>query len=292
MALNEAGHASTTDEGRRGTFMDRYIAWFHRWMPESFVICLALTLLVAALALIFTDVPVFTMDPKAKSLVTAWTGSFWSLLAFTMQMTVLLATGNAVAASPPATRVLKAVARIPRTRNQMIILGAVLTGLLGFIHWGLGLMAGIVLGRELMTQAHERGIALHMPVLVGNLFMAFLPSSAGISGAAVLYAATPGYLKKLVPDNYKAQTPDTVPMTDTVLRPDFLILLATCMVVTIAFGLLMHPKDPSKVMGLSPELLAEVEEAQKPIVVDRSTPGAKANGSRWIMYLVGGIGLL
>ena len=64
------------------------------------------------------------------------------------------------------------------------------------------------------------------------------------------------------------------------------------MVVTIAFGLLMHPKDPSKVMGLSPELLAEVEEAQKPIVVDRSTPGAKANGSRWIMYLVGGIGLL
>ncbi len=96
--------------------MDRYLAWFIRWMPESFVICLALTVFVGALAYFATDTPFISTDPETTNLVGAWYEGFWSLLAFTMQMTVLLATGSAVASSPPAQRVLTRIARIPNNR--------------------------------------------------------------------------------------------------------------------------------------------------------------------------------
>lgn len=272
-------------------FMDRYLAWFIRWMPDSFVICLALTLVVGILAFALTGTPVWSPDPESTSLVSAWTGAFWDLLAFTMQMVVLLATGNAVATSPPAKRLLSRIASIPRTRSQMIILGSVVAAGLGFVHWGLGMMGGIVIGKELLAQAKRKGIRIHAPVLVATLFMALLPGSAGMSGAAVLYAATPDYLRDLVPSSHTEQTPVSVPLTDTVVRLDFILLLAVCLVVGIVFMLIMHPKDPGKMKQVEPDVL-EAAEADAVVTVERDTPAQKANASRWIMYVVGGVGLV
>lgn len=291
MASNTKTPHTQTDTKPAG-FMDRYLAWFIRWMPESFVICLALTLLVAVGALLLTDAPIWDFEPESQSIVGSWVGGFWNLLAFTMQMTVLLATGSAVASSPPAQKVLSRIARIPSNRTQAIILGSVTAGLLGFIHWGLGMMAAIVLGKEILAQARIRGYALHPPVMIAALFMAFLPSSAGMSGAAVLYSATPGYLQDIVPESYKDLVPESIPLTDTVLRADFIFLLAICMVVTIGFALAMHPKKAEECEAISDELFEEVQSGAQKVSIARSTPAEKANGSRWIMYFVGGIGLI
>ena len=280
--------ASTPQKQR---FIDRYLAWFVRWMPDSFVICLALTLLVAVLAAIFTDTPVWSGDPEAVSLVGAWTGAFWNLLEFTMQMVVLLATGTAVATSPPAKRVLARLAGLPRNRAQVIILGSVVAGGLGFIHWGLGMMGGIVLGKELLVQAKRNGIKIHAPVLVAALFTALVPGAAGMSGAAVLYAATPDYLRSLVPESHVEQTPVSVPLTDTVVRVDFGLLLLVCMIIGITFMLLMHPKDDAPMTDVEPDVL-EAAAASAKVTVPRDTPAQKANASRWIMYVVGGVGLI
>lgn len=273
------------------TKMEAYIGFFIKWMPESFFICLMLTILVAVLALIFTDAPIWSFNPKTVSVVSAWRGGFWNLLAFTMQMTLLLATGNAVAASPPAQRLLAQLAKQPKTRTQFIILGAVVSALLGYIHWGLGMMGAIVLGRELLVQAKIKGIKLHVPVLVATVFMAFLPSSAGISGAAPLYAATKGYLKSLVDPSYMALVPEFVPLTDSVANISFILLLSVCMIVPIVFSILMHPVDENRIMEIDDETVQESLRGCDDIVIDRSTPAAKMNASSSIMYLAGGIGL-
>lgn len=283
--------SQTTGAPQKQRFMDRYLAWFIRWMPDSFVICLALTLLVGILAFFLTGTPLWSADAETTSLVSAWTGSFWDLLEFTMQMVVLLATGSAVATSPPAKRVLSRIAGIPRTRSQMIILGAVVAAALGFVHWGLGMMGGIVIGKELLAQAKRKGIKIHAPVLVATLFMSLLPGSAGMSGAAVLYAATPDYLRSLVPESHKEQTPVSVPLTDTVVRLDYGLLLLVCLVIGIVFMLVMHPKDAAKMKQVEPDVLAAAE-ADAKVTVERSSPAQKANASRWIMYVVGGVGLI
>ncbi|MGO1909797.1 MAG: TIGR00366 family protein [Brevibacterium linens] len=273
-------------------FLDRYLAWFIRWMPDSFVICLALTVIVGALAFFLTGTPLWSADSGAVTIISSWTDSFWNLLEFTMQMTVLLATGNAVATSPPAKRLLTRVARLPKTRSQVIILAGVVGALLGFVHWGLGMMGGIVLGKELLAEAKKRDIKIHAPVLVATLFMCMVPGAAGMSGAAVLYAATPDYLRDLVPQTHLESTPVTVPLTDTVVRLDFGLLLLVCMVVGIVFMLLMHPKDPAKMKQVDESVLDEIESGASATVVERSTPAQRANASRIVMVLIGGTGLV
>ena len=54
---------------------------------------------------------------------------------------------------------------------------------------------------------------------------------------------------------------------------------------------MMHPKG-DKIIQAPDQLLDEIAAGQEKVVVDRSTPGAKANASRWIMYLIGGAGML
>ncbi|QYH19607.1 short-chain fatty acid transporter [Corynebacterium aquatimens] len=252
---------------QRPPFRDRYIAWFEKWMPESFVICLALTIIVAILAFFATDTPVWSTDPDQVSLVSAWAGSFWNLLAFTMQMTVLLASGSAVASSPPAQKLLTKIGGIPKTRTQAIVLGSAVAGMLGFIHWGLGMMAAIVLGKEILAQSKRRGLNIHPPVMVAVLFMAFLTSSSGISGAAVLYSATPNYLRDLVPEGYKEMTPEAVGLTDSILRWDFILLLIVCLAVTMIFAIVMHPKDASKIGEIDSSVLEDYEAGQRNLTV-------------------------
>lgn len=284
--------SSTTSFKQKPRFIDRYLAWFIRWMPDSFVICLALTLIVGALAIFLTGTPIWSPDSEKVTLVSSWTGSFWNLLEFTMQMTVLLATGNAVATSPPAKKMLTKVARLPKNRSQVIILAGIVASLLGFVHWGLGMMGGIVLGKELLAEAKKRGIKIHAPVLVATLFMCMVPGAAGMSGAAVLYAATPEYLRDLVPSSHAADTPVSVPLTDTVVRLDFVLLLVICMIVGVLFMLIMHPKDPAKMKQVDESVYEELESGASSAAVERTTPAQRANASRIVMYIIGGVGLI
>lgn len=283
--------SSTTSFAQKPRFLDRYLTWFIRWMPDSFVICLALTLIVGTLAFFLTGTPVWSPDASQVTLISSWTGSFWDLLEFTMQMTVLLATGNAVATSPPAKRLLTRVARLPKNRSQVIILAGVVGSLLGFVHWGLGMMGGIVLGKELLAEAKKREIKIHAPVLVATLFMCMVPGAAGMSGAAVLYAATPDYLRDLVPKSYVEATPMSMPLTDTVVRLDFALLLVACMFVGILFMLIMHPKNHSKMKQVDDSVYEEIEAGASAAVVERTTPAQRANASRIVMYVIGGVGL-
>jgi len=136
-------------------------------------------------------------------------------------MTLLLVTGNAVAASPPAKRFLSKIAAMPKNATQVVIVGAIGAAVLGYFHWGIGMMGGIMLGRELLASAKKRGIKVHKATLVTAIFLSFMPGSAGISGAAALYSATPGYLKNLVAAEYKKLTPDIVALSQSVASPTF-----------------------------------------------------------------------
>lgn len=271
--------------------MDAYINWFVKWIPESFFICLALTILCAVLAMVLCDTPLWSMNPKVTNIVDSWVGGFWGLLAFTMQMTLLLVTGNAVASSPPAKRFLSKVASFPKNAVQVVIVGAVGAALLGYLHWGIGMMGGIMLGRELLASAKKRGIKVHKATLVTAIFLSFMPGSAGISGAAALYSATPGYLKNLVAPEYKGLTPDAVSLAQSVASPAFIVTLILGVIVCTAICLIMAPKKEDKIEEISDEFMNEVLSGEDAFKVDRSTPALKMNNSRIIMYIFGGIGL-
>ncbi|MCQ4438153.1 TIGR00366 family protein, partial [Clostridioides difficile] len=75
-------------------------------------------------------------------LTTMWGSGFWNLLAFSMQMVMILVTGHALASSPPVKRRLGALANTARTPGQGVRLGAVVGALACAINWGFGLVLG------------------------------------------------------------------------------------------------------------------------------------------------------
>lgn len=269
--------------------MDAYIAWFIKWIPESYFFCLGLTILSVVMALWLTPTPFWSAGKV--NIVDSWVKSFWSLLAFTMQMTVLLVTGNAVAASPPARKLLSWIASVPKTPAQVIAVGAFGAALIGYIHWGIGMMGAIVLGRELSAVAKSRGIKVHAPSLVAAIFLSFMPASAGISGAAALFASTPGYLKRLVAEQYKASTPETITLVQSVANPAFISTLVLGVIVCTAICIIMMPAREDRIEEISDSFMNKVLHASDEFVADRSTPAGRMNNSVIIMYLIGGLAL-
>lgn len=272
------------------TFMDAYIDWFIRWVPNSFFFCLGLTALVAVCAWAFTDMPIYSFSEK-KNLVNAWTDNFWSLLAFTMQMTVLLVTGAAVAASPPVKKALAWIARLPKTPVQVVIVGVIGAALLGYLHWGIGMMGGIMLGRELFAQAKLRGIRVHKPILVAAIFLQFQPGSEGLSGAAALFSASPGYLKSMVTAEYKDAVPNFLSLAETVASPGFILTLLGGVIISTAVCLFMMPRDPSRIEEIDDDFVNEVTATRSRTRIDRSTPALRMDNSPVLMYAIGGLGL-
>src|ERR671911_79613 len=81
--------------------------WFERWFPDAFALALA------AVAVVF----VAALATGSSFVQTAqWFGAgFWDLVTFTMQMSMIIVTGYAVATSPPVYAVIRALAAFPRT---------------------------------------------------------------------------------------------------------------------------------------------------------------------------------
>ena len=76
-----------------GTLGQFFAERFRRWLPDSFIFAILLTFLATLLAMIFVGSTPYVV-------VQSWWKGFWNLLAFAMQMVLILATGYALAISP------------------------------------------------------------------------------------------------------------------------------------------------------------------------------------------------
>lgn len=77
--------------GRISRFMTRFVS---QWLPDPLIFAMLLTLLTFVIALWLTpQTPI--------SMVKMWGDGFWNLLAFGMQMALIIVTGHALASSAP-----------------------------------------------------------------------------------------------------------------------------------------------------------------------------------------------
>ena len=153
----------------------------HRVLPDPLIFAILLTGVTFALALGLT--------PKAPAdLVMLWGSGFWNLLAFSMQMAMILVTGHALASSGPVKRVLVALASSARTPGQGVMLVAFVGAVACAINWGFGLVLGAMLAREVARRVKGTDYRL----LVASAYMGFLTWHGGLSGSVPLVAATKG----------------------------------------------------------------------------------------------------
>ncbi len=168
----------------------RFEAFARRYMPDPFVLALALTALVVGVLAVRGQYSVakvvqfwFIGNEKAPG-----TTGFWALLLFAMQMVLIVVTGEAVAAAPLVRRALQWLARVPKTAFAAAAFVSFVAMGLSLIHWGFGLVSASLLARETAAQAKARGLLLHYPLLGAAAYTAQLIWHGGLSGSAPLFA--------------------------------------------------------------------------------------------------------
>lgn len=206
-------------------------------MPSPFALAVILTLVTLVVALLLgrntEGLPV--AERLDRVVVEGWTdGLFGSAgLTFAFQMVLVLVTGHALALSPPVRRLIDAVAALPRSAAAASAVVALTACVAGYVHWGLGAVAGAMLARQIGLAWQQRGRALHYPILGAAAYSGLLVWHGGLSGSAPLKVAEQGH--------FLAETIGVIPVERTLFSIENLIVTAGLVIVTVALYTLMTP---------------------------------------------------
>lgn len=247
-----------------------FVRLAERWMPDPLVIAIALTLLCAGAAVVFTPFGV-------GETIDAWGVGYWSLLAFTCQMILILALGHVVAHTRPVNRALVAMAGLVRSAPTAYIGLTVLAGACALISWGIGLIVPAVLARIVAENCRERGIKIHFPLLV----------ACGYSGAAVgmqgLSASIPLILN--TPDHFLVEQIGLIGLENTIFSPWSMAIVAAIMVL-LPVALCLSAPEPDECREM-PVQTAVVEDTEEPLDRAAMTPSQRAENSRAYTLVLG-----
>lgn len=253
-----------------------FVRLMNRFLPDPFIFCTVLTIVVFIFA-----IPAAGANPL--QLVDAWGGGVWALLAFSMQMALVVVTGTAFATAPPIKRFLQKLAASAKSPAQGVMLVAVIAAIATFVNWGFGLVVGALLGREVAKQV--KGVDYRLVIATG--YSMFVIWHAGISGSIPLSLNTEANLVDGAMTNTGGAVTALIPTTETIFAPWNLI---TIVVVVIALTILlgkMHPA-PEDTFVVDPALLEDKErEYPKP-----TTPAEKIENSPVLSMIIGIAGLV
>lgn len=186
------------------------------YMPDPFVLVLLLTLTTFALSIWLTP-------SRPHELLNDWNKGFWELLSFAMQMVLIVVTGEAIAESLIIQKLLRRLCSIPKTAWSATIGLALFSIILGWVHWGFGLVMASLAGRQVGKSLHDRKVSIHYPVLGTAAYMSMLLWHAGTTASAPLLINTPGhFLEKEI---------GIIPLRETVFLPMNLIVCGVLAVV-------------------------------------------------------------
>jgi short-chain fatty acids transporter len=220
-----------------------------RWVPDPFVIALALTALAFALGWLTMPLPV--EGTRAGLLVAGWWQHATSTdaLAFTTQIALILVAGSALARSPLVARLLSSLADRPRTTAQAAWLVAFVTIVASLLNWGFGLVVGAVLARQVGARFHAAGRKLDYPLVAASGWVGLMVWHGGLSGSAPLKAAEVG----------PAGLPP-IPLSETLFAPFNLVLGAALLICVPWLFARMASPEHEKLWPVEP--LAPAEEGE------------------------------
>ena len=244
-----------------------------RFLPEPFIFAIILTLVAALLAM-----PICRQSPI--EVIEHWGSGVWGLLAFSMQMALVLVCGSTLAAAPVVKRGISLLASLPKRPAGAIALVTFVSALACWLNWGFGLIVGVIFAKEVARKLP----GIDYRLLIASAYSGFVVWHAGLSGSIPLTMATPG--DALVSATNGILTAP-IPIGQTVLEPHNLVMVSLCIGALVLVNSLMHPKKGQMVITVDPALLVEAETAEPS---EAHTPAEKMEQSRVLSWVVAAIG--
>jgi len=240
-----------------------------RWLPDPFIFVLLLTQVV-----FLAGIGLEAQSPIA--MIQHWGGGFWALLAFSMQMILILVTGWVLATTPFFKRILGAAAQLARTPGQAIVLVTLVSLMASWLNWGFGLVVGAMFARQLARRVTDVDYRL----LIASAYSGFLVWHGGLAGSVPLTIATPSH--------FMAESMGIVSTSQTIFASfNLLIVLALFIVVPLLNRLMMPP--PQETISIDPAKLVETPPTPLPA---SQTPAERMENSILLSQAVGIMGVV
>lgn len=205
---------------------------FRAFAPDPFVIAVLLLLISVVLGLMFGDFNQSTppeLGAKIGLLADSFrdTGSgshMWSLLSFAMQMCLVLVAGHVLASAPLVRSWLGWLAGLPNSGHAAAAMVGLVACCAGLINWGLGLIVGALLARDVGLSLKRRGIAHHYPIIAAAGYFGMMVWHGGLSGSAPLTMTSLEGAKRTLPAGIVEQLQGAgyatgIPLNQTLFTP-------------------------------------------------------------------------
>ena len=213
-----------------------------KFLPDAYIFAVILTIIVFVASMIFTK-------QGFIGLVGHWGKGVWSLLAFSMQMVLVLVTGHVLALSHPFKKLLDHLSNIPKTPAQGIALVSIISYTACILNWGFGLIIGAIYAKEIARKV--KGIDYRL--LIASAYSGFVLWHAGFSGSVPLViaggdlSATGGSLTQ------------AVPVSQTLFSPYNIFIVVGMWILLPIINVLMHPKNEEDVFVIDPKLIEDLK---------------------------------
>ncbi|MDY6820317.1 MAG: short-chain fatty acid transporter [Deferribacterota bacterium] len=247
-----------------------FVKLVQRYLPDPFIFAVVLTFVVFIMGILINK-------QSPMNMIIYWGNGFWNLLAFSMQMILILVTGFVLANTPLLKNLLRSVAKAMKNPTQAIMVTTLVGSIASWINWGFGLVIGALIAKEMAKTI--KGVDYRL--LIASGYIGFLVWHAGLSGSIPLTIATPGHF--LEDQMGIIQTSETIFST-------FNLITMIILIITLPFltRLMVPPKYdtfeiPTKILD------AEKEDGFE---IVKNTPADRLENSTTISMLIGIMGFV
>jgi short-chain fatty acids transporter len=241
-------------------FAIKLTTWSERWFPDAYIFA------VLAVLAVGTGAVAIGATPKAVAL--SFGDGFWSLIPFTMQMALIAISGYIVSVSPPASRMINLLARLPKNGRSAVMYIALVSLILSLLNWAICIIFSGLLARAI---ARRTDIKMDYRAAGAAAYIGLGATWAlGLSSSAAQLQANPASL----PKGLLAIT-GVIPFSQTIFLWQSILMVIAILLVSVAVAYFSAPEDEramtAATMGID---LEQEEEALAP----RTRPG------EWLEY--------
>lgn len=256
--------------GAMTRFFDRIV---QRYLPDAFIFAILLTILVFIIGVLATN-------SSPVDMVNYWGSGFWDLLAFTMQMALIVVTGYILASSSVITNLLKRLATLANTPGQAIVLVTLVASFACLINYGFGLVIGALFAKHVV----KRVPTVDYRLLIASAYSGFLVWHGGLSASIPLTIASDNH--------FLIDSLGLIPVTQTLLTPYNLFIVITLIATlpVINYFSLKSIKDKTLI---DPTFLEADKKIELAAASDNLlTPAERLENSQILSWIIGGAGLV